>query len=210
MLKKDVRSLHRLATPPPKAECKDSLTAFASDEESETIRRTNAYPGATNDIGSVHQRKWYLSLDRHSSGFTPIRDNATASKQWVRRRDANGIFRGFDKFCVLGRDVQADWRATSFTTRALKATFLGGCGGRSPNQQSRYQVPWRSQFLLGLVFGREISRYHCLDKESPVLFGSNTQSHCPAQQSLPIDEPIAETPPNEPARRGRAGPHSFI
>ncbi|KAI0203706.1 DNA polymerase ligase-domain-containing protein [Astrocystis sublimbata] len=37
--------------------------------DDEEVRRTNAYPGATNSIGSVHQRRWYLSLDREASGF---------------------------------------------------------------------------------------------------------------------------------------------
>ncbi|KAI1288727.1 DNA polymerase ligase-domain-containing protein [Xylaria venustula] len=37
--------------------------------EDEEVRRTNAYTGATNSIGSVHQRRWYLSLDREASGF---------------------------------------------------------------------------------------------------------------------------------------------
>ncbi|KND91229.1 hypothetical protein TOPH_03986 [Tolypocladium ophioglossoides CBS 100239] len=35
----------------------------------EQVRRTNAYPGASNSIGSVHQRRWYLSLDRPACGF---------------------------------------------------------------------------------------------------------------------------------------------
>ncbi|KAK8064768.1 ABC1 domain-containing protein [Apiospora phragmitis] len=35
----------------------------------ETVRRTNAYMGATNTINSVHQRKWFLSLDREACGF---------------------------------------------------------------------------------------------------------------------------------------------
>ncbi|KAK8851363.1 hypothetical protein PGQ11_013842 [Apiospora arundinis] len=37
--------------------------------EDEAVRRTNAYTGATNTINSVHQRKWYLSLDRQACGF---------------------------------------------------------------------------------------------------------------------------------------------
>lgn len=37
--------------------------------EDEQVRRTNAYPGASNSIGSVHQRRWYLSLDRPACGF---------------------------------------------------------------------------------------------------------------------------------------------
>ncbi|KAF4437303.1 abc1 containing protein [Fusarium austroafricanum] len=37
--------------------------------ENEEVSRTNAYPGASNTIGSVHQRRWYLSLDRPACGF---------------------------------------------------------------------------------------------------------------------------------------------
>lgn len=40
--------------------------------EEEHIRLTNAYPGALNSVNSIHQRKWYLSLDRTLSGFVPI------------------------------------------------------------------------------------------------------------------------------------------
>lgn len=41
--------------------------------EDEDVRRTNAYTGATNSIGSVHQRRWYLSLDRVACGFVKRR-----------------------------------------------------------------------------------------------------------------------------------------
>ncbi|KAH8682365.1 DNA polymerase ligase-domain-containing protein [Xylariales sp. PMI_506] len=44
--------------------------------EDEEVRRNNAYPGASNTIGSVHQRKWYLSLDREASGFVKRRKDA--------------------------------------------------------------------------------------------------------------------------------------
>ncbi|KAK0384007.1 hypothetical protein NLU13_8096 [Sarocladium strictum] len=37
--------------------------------EDHQVRLTNAYPGATNSIGSIHQRRWYLSVDRAASGF---------------------------------------------------------------------------------------------------------------------------------------------
>jgi hypothetical protein len=37
--------------------------------EDEQVRSTNAYPGAQNTIGSVYQRRWYLSLDRQACGF---------------------------------------------------------------------------------------------------------------------------------------------
>ncbi|KAI0405816.1 DNA polymerase ligase-domain-containing protein [Xylaria palmicola] len=41
--------------------------------EDEEVCKTNAYPGATNSIGSVHQRRWYLSLDREACGFVKQR-----------------------------------------------------------------------------------------------------------------------------------------
>ncbi|KAK1716614.1 DNA polymerase ligase-domain-containing protein [Colletotrichum lupini] len=37
--------------------------------EDEFVRRTNAYRGAENSVGSVYQRRWYLSLDREACGF---------------------------------------------------------------------------------------------------------------------------------------------
>ncbi|KAI1076166.1 DNA polymerase ligase-domain-containing protein [Whalleya microplaca] len=37
--------------------------------EDDHVRATNAYPGAANTIASVHQRRWYVSLDRAASGF---------------------------------------------------------------------------------------------------------------------------------------------
>ncbi|KAI1431829.1 DNA polymerase ligase-domain-containing protein [Xylaria sp. CBS 124048] len=41
--------------------------------EDEIMRRTNAYTGANNSIDSVHQRRWFLSLDRESCGFVKRR-----------------------------------------------------------------------------------------------------------------------------------------
>ncbi|KAI5927260.1 DNA polymerase ligase-domain-containing protein [Camillea tinctor] len=38
-------------------------------QEQARVRATNAYAGATNSIGSVHQRRWFVSLDRAGSGF---------------------------------------------------------------------------------------------------------------------------------------------
>ncbi|KAF7542300.1 hypothetical protein G7Z17_g11694 [Cylindrodendrum hubeiense] len=43
--------------------------------EDEHVRLTNAYPGAENTIGSIHQRRWYLSLDRRACGFVEKRTN---------------------------------------------------------------------------------------------------------------------------------------
>ena len=41
--------------------------------EDADVRRTNAYPGAHNSVGSIHQRKWYLSFDRAASGLVERR-----------------------------------------------------------------------------------------------------------------------------------------
>ncbi|KAK5992837.1 hypothetical protein PT974_06259 [Cladobotryum mycophilum] len=39
------------------------------------VRLTNAYPGASNTIDSIHQRKWYLALDRRTCGFIETKRN---------------------------------------------------------------------------------------------------------------------------------------
>lgn len=41
--------------------------------EDDRVRKTNAYTGATNSIDSVHQRKWFLSMDRDACGFVKRR-----------------------------------------------------------------------------------------------------------------------------------------
>jgi hypothetical protein len=47
--------------------------------EDEEVRRTNAYTGATNTIGSIHQRRWYLSMHRMSCGFAKRCKNGRTS-----------------------------------------------------------------------------------------------------------------------------------
>lgn len=76
--------------------------ASASDkEEAALISQNNAYTGAENTIGSVHQRNWYLSLDRHNSGF--VKEDG----KWVRRPTrGDGEPGGFDAFFVLGSEVE--------------------------------------------------------------------------------------------------------
>jgi ketosteroid isomerase-like protein len=69
-----------------------------ADEDTET-RRHNAYPGSTNDIGSVHQRHWFMMLDRQSSGF--VFDHSGGGKgKWVRGASGDG----FESFLVRGRE----------------------------------------------------------------------------------------------------------
>ncbi|KAI0169826.1 DNA polymerase ligase-domain-containing protein, partial [Hypoxylon sp. FL1284] len=66
--------------------------------EDDEVRRTNAYPGASNSIGSVHQRRWYASLDRAASGF-------------VRRRRGGGVvWERADGVAEEGEDGNEDGR----------------------------------------------------------------------------------------------------
>lgn len=71
------------------------------------MRLTNAYPGAANTIGSVHQRSWHLSLDKPSSGFVRVVDDR-GRKRWVRSsvEAGKGRERGFEPFYVRGREVE--------------------------------------------------------------------------------------------------------
>lgn len=75
------------------AESNDVDAGNASEDEEDTaIRANNAYTGATNTIGSVHQRHWFLTLDRRNSGF---------------RKMSSGRWEGsWDPFFVKGRDVE--------------------------------------------------------------------------------------------------------
>lgn len=52
--------------------------------EDEEVRRTNAYVGAVNTIGSVHQRKWFLSLEREACGFVKGKRDG---RVWWERKD---------------------------------------------------------------------------------------------------------------------------
>ncbi|KAH9863428.1 hypothetical protein IAQ61_009706 [Plenodomus lingam] len=79
-------------------------TSTDSDTQQTTqTRTTNAYPGATNSIGSVHQRHWFLQLDRRSSGFVLEKGACGEGKgRWVRSGDGGG----FEAFFVGGREVE--------------------------------------------------------------------------------------------------------
>ena len=113
-LKRSLSSLTRHETPPPRnSKSVEPLPSSGADpggsdheaEDQEAIRKTNAYPGAINDIGSIHQRKWFLSMDRLASGFVPTKD-LNGNRKWTRKAVNDGRLRGFEKFQVLGRDVE--------------------------------------------------------------------------------------------------------
>jgi hypothetical protein len=71
------------------------------EREDEETRHNNAYPGASNTIGSVHQRKWFMGIAKEDSGFVKKGKSPAA---WVRRRDENGQLLGWDPFFVHGAE----------------------------------------------------------------------------------------------------------
>jgi hypothetical protein len=100
------------------------MASHSDADEDEAIRRSNAYPGASNSIGSVHQRRWYLTLDRANSGFEKrsYHDGSTRKQEWVRRKsERNGevTLLGFEPFYVRGPDVER-----SVVTGRLSADVL--------------------------------------------------------------------------------------
>lgn len=76
-------------------EMQDAGAASEGEKEDAAIRANNAYTGADNTIGSIHQRHWFLSLDRKNSGYQKARSGPDEG-HWV----------GKGAFCVLGRDVE--------------------------------------------------------------------------------------------------------
>jgi hypothetical protein len=91
----DIEQQHPLRHPDP-----DENFDTDTDEDSRT-RATNAYPGASNTIGSVHQRRWFLQLDRQHSGFM-LAGSGTGQPAWNRGPDGGG----FAPFLVRGRDYE--------------------------------------------------------------------------------------------------------
>lgn len=81
-----------------------ALEREIAEQEDEEVRLTNAYPGATNTIGSIHQRRWYLSMDRYASGFGPCYSKG-GTKVWTRRSEGQRL-QGFEPFFVMGRELE--------------------------------------------------------------------------------------------------------
>ena len=85
-----------------------ALEREIAELEDEEVRLRNAYLGATNNIGSIHQRRWYLSMDRYASGFCPlpIENRSLGGKRvWTRRREGETLL-GFEPFFVMGRELE--------------------------------------------------------------------------------------------------------
>ncbi|TLD35892.1 hypothetical protein E2P81_ATG02195 [Venturia nashicola] len=100
--------------------------AEASDDEAEisNIQTTNAYPGATNSIGSVHQRYWFVLLDKTSSGLLKAKSGQDKGK-WIA--EPGKCFKPFfvqgteaERSIVTGRtsdDVMRDEGVQGFVAR---------------------------------------------------------------------------------------------
>jgi len=115
---------HKSNPEPPES----STKADSDDDKAEhQIRLNNAYPGSTNTIGSIHQRRWFITLDRVNSGF----EYQSGKKMWIRKKDPDtGGLMGFEPFYVrgpekersvvtgrLGSDVLKDEGVQGFTPR---------------------------------------------------------------------------------------------
>ncbi|KAF2454294.1 hypothetical protein BDY21DRAFT_387663 [Lineolata rhizophorae] len=103
------------------------LSTTSTDEMAE-IRKKNAYPGAENSIGSVHQRSWYLSLDRWHCGFEKSHSGRQKGR-WVRQGFETFFVRGaeFERSVVTGRlsgEVMSDEGVTRFVERKMWRPIL--------------------------------------------------------------------------------------
>ena len=87
------------------------------EDDTEQVRLNNAYPGSTNTIGSVHQRTWYLSLDKSSSGF--VKQHSDGSTHWIRGKGEGMERTGFKPFFVRGKEAER-----SIVTGRLAADIL--------------------------------------------------------------------------------------
>lgn len=77
-------------------EGEEAALASEAEDEDAAIRSNNAYTGATNTIGSIHQRHWFLTLDRANTGFHKARSGPDRGR-WIG---------GSEPFIVRGRDVE--------------------------------------------------------------------------------------------------------
>lgn len=101
----------------------DEAAGAASDhDEDATIRANNAYPGAVNTIGSIHQRNWILTLDKKNSGFRKARSGPNQGR-WVGNSDPFFVRgRDYERSIVTGRsadDVMDDESVEKFVGRKM-------------------------------------------------------------------------------------------
>ena len=94
----------------------------SEDDEDANMRTNNAYSGASNTIGSVHQRHWFVTLDRPNSGFRKARTGSDAGR-WVGDWEAFYVRgREHERSIVTGRnadEVMADEGVKKFIGRKM-------------------------------------------------------------------------------------------
>lgn len=99
----------------------DAANASEDDEDTAT-RMNNAYTGASNTIGSIHQRHWFVSLDRPNSGFRKARSGPDSGR-WVGDWEPFYVRgRDHEHSIVTGRnadDIMADEGVKSFVGRKM-------------------------------------------------------------------------------------------
>ena len=99
-----------------------SAAAASDDEQDASIRANNAYTGSLNTIGSVHQRNWFLTLDRTRSGFRKTRTSLGRS-HWVGPWEPFFVRgRDHERSIITGRlsdDVMMDAAVESFVGRKM-------------------------------------------------------------------------------------------
>ncbi|KAL4922926.1 DNA polymerase ligase-domain-containing protein [Aspergillus aurantiobrunneus] len=104
----------------------DHSDAEGDNEVDYQIRLNNAYPGAVNDIGSIHQRRWFIVLDRPGSGFVPEKDSA-GKRRWVRAIDKrSGMKKAFEPFYVRGPEVERSVVTARLGSDVLKDEAVEG------------------------------------------------------------------------------------
>ena len=98
------------------------------EDDAEQIHLHNAYTGSSNTIGSVHQRTWYLSLDKAASGF--MKQRSKGQTRWVRGGE-KGVPSGFEPFFVRGREVERSIVTGRLAADVLKDEGVEGYVGRA-------------------------------------------------------------------------------
>ena len=130
------------------------------------IRNTNAYPGATNSIGSIYQRRWFLSIDRVATGFQLTTTN-NRQNRWIRKLDdgdggkkdgneasresikddvGNGRVREEGGFIVRGRDIERSILTGRNSDEVMRDEGVKGFVGR---KGWRAVVEWIWRFSGG-------------------------------------------------------------
>ncbi|KAI5358206.1 Putative DNA ligase D, 3'-phosphoesterase domain-containing protein [Septoria linicola] len=100
----------------------DAAADASEDDLDASIRANNAYTGASNTIGSVHQRHWFVTLDRPNSGFCKARSGPEKGR-WVGDWEAFYVRgREHERSIVTGRladEVMADEGVERFVGRKM-------------------------------------------------------------------------------------------